>query len=64
MKDDASENVSFDILYVDANGYIRKESFQINKFPVYQHSILITDEKDTRILCSIVAFASFAILIS
>ena len=55
MKDYASENVSFDVLYVESNGYIRKESFQINKFPVYQHSILITDEKDTRILCSIVA---------
>ena len=55
MKDYVSENVSFGILYVDANGYIRKEIFQINTFPVYQHSILITDEKDTRILCSIVA---------
>lgn len=61
MKDYASENVSFDILYVESNGYIRKESFQINKFPVYQHSILITDEKDTRILCSIVAKKSRAI---
>lgn len=61
MKDDVSENVSFNILYVASNGYIRKESFQINKFPVYQHSILITDEKDTRILCSIVAKKSRAI---